>query len=1771
MSRLSLPSAASLPLELRKELSQLDLRLRWVSFVKGFGSLLFVTLLLSALFLGLDFFIPLPGLIRFAFLAMLCAVVLWLGYRWLITPLIRQRRWPELAFLIDRSFPELQERVSSTVELSMVPAEHRALASEFMTDRLRKETDRRLAGVDLWDCLSLSSMGAALAAGLVTAVIAAGPLLWNAGGYSLLWQRLLTPWQNLDSATNLTFLVEDGDRVVPRGDDLIIHARPHWRYSEGTLPREIRLTWTDEQGETLSREMAYDSQLRAYVGTISQVLAPLSYQLSSRGAQSRTYHVTVADRPRIVEANLTIHPPAYTQRPSSQHEGAVGLIRAIRGSRLVAELRFDHPVEQAQWQWSSVRVNGRDNKKQVVQGTVGGQIREDGYLAVIETVAAQSDTFRFDVVSPAGLHNVDEPQRMIQVIPDNAPRITMSGSDEPLKVQPNEILPIQLTAEDDFGVVDMQVVVEHLTNGEKKPIVFEWTSEKTGLDVRRVDDSLNLDLSLLELKSGDILGYRAVARDARPSPMPNEVWTARRVLIIDDDVKSLSGQEVEDFYEAMQRQADLVRHEVSAHRKQVERTRSELDPQPRDFAREALVEQRPDWSQTKSSLTLQLDELSRKLRERPITDALARLNADPAQELIQQAASALEKFDPKSNADPLEAIREDEKSLRKAEDLMNRLVNQLRDAERIEQELTELEQLARRSRQLANEAQQMAEGKQNDEQPEQPGQTLIDELEQEYGALEHDLKELLKRRPELKQAARNALLSELSEAANQAGDLAEQQDRLSASLEASRQQELADSGEQLTGEFAEAQRMAKELAVQSERDAEQTGDAVFNADAIGRASDEQAEANRGTAQETIEQAKAELDRYRQQKQQAAPLSGDLQQTARTLSDEANRLAEQAVAQQKQRQELAKQNRAANEAAKKTKQPIPEHTRQELAETAEKIREQDDKLASEIAGLQQAVSDLPTPPEKHWLKADTLNQLDGAQDELARQTDRSTRRLKDAKNSLERLAREVGSTEDRARNAEKPVQSVRDQADSLANRLQELKKQAQEGDAAAKETAANTANELAPQPLNQLEQLLRRDLAGKEEQLAEAAKSALQTKQQLEAGKLDEAAASQKKFVEQLDALKQALAETAAGKQPADSPTATSQKEVEQAWNDVDLPENMKQAHLPTRPEHDNQASREKVSQIAKDQAELQKQVAAAKEQHGGNTDSPQLKTKLHELANRQRQLAEQLAREQTPRGALPKMQASRAMREAADAMRDGDAEQVEKSQAQAARLLDQAEQHLQADNKPDETEALADSLEQKLNALQQQLAGQPQSAESQTSETSEGEAKPTNEQLLEQLQALRESQQRMAEQARQLAEQARLQEPDNTQRAEALEAAAEMASESQQNLKSGQMQEATQSAERATRQLESALRSESRDSTAQQTTQQLAETEQELSNQLSQLTQQSADAAAAAQQQLQQTLNNQAEDLSNLLQRLAGEAEAEPLSDRHQAGKLNELHNESAHASDSMQQALAESMQRNLSNAAEQSKQAQRQLQQLSQNAETIAGGKRDTLVPEPVGSEAADASRTLQQAKESLQQARAAMQQQQNQQANSESAPENGQLGEPSQTSPEDASQASSNGQPGSPGQASQAPQNAMSQTGAGQSGGPTQPSSPLDQLARNLAQAASSLEQAHQHMQPQQQESSSMAQQQESPSNSGNNSERDADSLGGNLGSDPMDGSLSGEALRSALMRDWGQQQGPLEADLSDARRRPIDQEYAPLIQRYFESLATPAATNAGDDSDN
>jgi len=1853
MSRISLSQSeamqsVALPADLRKELAQLDWRLRWVNLVKGCGSLLFVGLILAALFLVIDFLVPLSGMIRFVFLATLTATIGWLLYHWLFVPLSRKRRWAELAFLIDRSFPALQERVSSTVELSMLTEQQQHISSEFMMNRLRHETDKRLSRVDLWECLSLNSMAYALVAAIVTSVVLSAPLFLNSGGYSLLWQRLLTPWANLDSASNLTFEVEQGDRTVPRGDDVFILARPVWRYREGKIPREINLTWTDERGKTESREMSYDVRKKGYVGKIPQVLSPLTYVLYGSGARSRTFSIHVADRPRLVDVRLIIQPPAYTGMEPTLNEGAMGTIRAVQGARLFAEITFEHPVEKVEWRWNTLRdqianEQGGDetggsetdpeqttSEQKFPKTHLQGVLSDDGLSARIEATADMSDSFIFKADSADGLENINEPERMIQIIPDRAPRIDISGDRDPVQVRPDDIIPIDLSADDDFGVQEVQVIVEHLSAGLESPEILTWSSKKTGETAKEVYDHLDLDLSQFELKGGDILGYRAVARDGRPIPEPNETWTSRRVVMISKDVAPLAGQIVEEYYEQMRRQVDAVKSEMTKLRRDVEEKRRELDPKPRDLARETVKEKRPDWLKDELSLSLKLEELSRKLRQRPITEQLSKQNAVPAQKLLDEAAQELEDFKLDKQSNPVEMVRNHEKSLRDAESLLTRLRNQLDDAERIEQELVKVQQLARRARNLAKDAAQINQDQQNpqaakqsatkkdntekndtkqndsasqespeksaseksetasaeqpSQQPEQSETASLEKLQQEHASLSQDLEDLFKRRPELMQAAKNALLSDLAEISKKADQLAKQQNSLTESTEQFRQDTLQQQQE-LALELKQTEKIAEELAAKSEQESSKTASPVFDAAPAREAVKEQKQANLSDAMQAVQEAKEALKRFSQAQQNAENLPQDSQQASRQLAQKAEQLAKKVDEHQQRHQKLL-QEKKQNQQEQKKRELLPAKERAEapalkdLSKQIENDQAEQQKLAEELAGLMQAVAGLQIPPGVKSRQYEAERHLDQAADELSKQSTQSDDRLRDAANSLKKLADQLGTQKKRADKTEPQVESLKKEAEKLAGQIQET---TQKGAQADPEAVKN----LAKKQLDLAKRLMHTDSVDQEKKLAEAAQAAVKAHDQLKAGKLKQAEASEKEFAEKLEKLKQAIQEAAKKTESDNVQPAADQAETAQAWEKAKLPEELEKIRFPQQPGSPEELQKS-LAEIAKAQKELQEKTEKAITENSKHEQASAQKRALQQLNGQQRKLAEQTERLQGKTAALPRMKAAQALREASEALKEGDAEESQTLQKEAASQLELAQEIVKKEvenstekiaaekiaaktnkqqpskenaNEPSAPQ-LAKALEEKLKQLDQNLAealkATAETAPQNGTNNEEQNGKPSSEQkLADALENLKQSQQRIAEQASQLAQQSKLEQPDRQELIDEMEQAAQAAKQASEKLQDGQLNQANQQAEQSAKHLQQAQQQDNANKQAQAATEQLAEQQKQLAEQMAKLAKNPQN-SRLAREQTQKDLNREAERLTKKLQEIAESSQADPIHDKQTGKKTEGLTDQSEQANQQMEQALSQSRKGNLQQSAQQSKNAAEQLESLADQSAQIAQMKRDTLVPEPVGEEASEASRMLEQAEESLKQAMQQADQAENsppaEPSDSSAASKSGEASsqKPPPSSKENQSQ--------SPSKQNQQADSKQQSSPAGQESG--QSPSSMQKLAEQLSQAAQALEQAHQNLQPSQKESSSKSKQQKQKQKSGKGkpSEQAADSETGNSSELTGDGEMTGKILRSALMRDWGQKQGTLDAELTDGRRRHIDQEYAPLIRRYFEALAQP-----------
>ncbi|MCP4513017.1 MAG: hypothetical protein GY826_42205, partial [Fuerstiella sp.] len=112
-------------------------------------------------------------------------------------------------------------------------------------------------------------------------------VLWPSGS-QLLLQRLLTPFANLESASDLRFQIEEGDRTVARGSDARIVAKPSWRSGTvGTRPDDVQLELTAIDGRADRITMVFDELSGAFVADILNISESVSFRVSGGGARTK--------------------------------------------------------------------------------------------------------------------------------------------------------------------------------------------------------------------------------------------------------------------------------------------------------------------------------------------------------------------------------------------------------------------------------------------------------------------------------------------------------------------------------------------------------------------------------------------------------------------------------------------------------------------------------------------------------------------------------------------------------------------------------------------------------------------------------------------------------------------------------------------------------------------------------------------------------------------------------------------------------------------------------------------------------------------------------------------------------------------------------------------------------------------------------------------------------------------------------------------------------------------------------------------------------------------------------------------------------------------------------------------------------------------------------------------------------------------------------------------------------------------------------------------
>ena len=389
----------------------------------------------------------------------------------------------QVARFMEERYPQLQERVSTAIELeenpSLIPAELRRMIDSDAGKQLQKISQPRF----YYPQRSLTSLVAlVLSLAVFGFLFLAGPDVYP---YSL--DKLLGLFD--DSKPPLYSIdVTPGNVTVGKRADQEIRAALHG-FDSDRVQLVVRYENQPQWEETT---MHPDPRGDEFVFIFFDIRDPIEYYVTADGIQSELFRIEVSEIPRVEELSIVLHFPGYTGLSDLTLDD--GDIRALVGTEATLTIKTDQPVQ-------------------------GGHIKlENGPEMLLESIGPREltgmlkisvdDYYRIHLEDQEGFLNPASDEYFIEALEDQPPIISFSRPGRDRKVSNIEEVFAEIKVEDDYGV--NQLALRFSLNGEP--------DQEAALDYPRGSTSFSTPhtfyLEEFDLQPGDFVSYWAEARDA---------------------------------------------------------------------------------------------------------------------------------------------------------------------------------------------------------------------------------------------------------------------------------------------------------------------------------------------------------------------------------------------------------------------------------------------------------------------------------------------------------------------------------------------------------------------------------------------------------------------------------------------------------------------------------------------------------------------------------------------------------------------------------------------------------------------------------------------------------------------------------------------------------------------------------------------------------------------------------------------------------------------------------------------------------------------------------------------------------------------------------------------------------------------------------------------------------------------------------------------------------------------------------------------------------
>ncbi|RPJ60295.1 MAG: DUF4175 family protein, partial [Acidobacteria bacterium] len=414
-----------------------------------------------------------------------------LGWFAFVRPVARRVTDLQVALYLEENEPSLQETLLSAVDAgdSTRPAVHHG-ESEALLRRLVEAAVEKCEEIDFGRGVERRDLrqSALVLAGIAivaTGLFVAGPAYLRQGALAL-----LLPARGVEAASPYRIDVTPGNATVSRGADVSIAAA-----LGGFESAEADLYTRSSAGAPFERApMVMKAEGGGFDAMLFGMREATEYFVQSAGVRSATFKIDVADLPYVESLELEYVFPAYTGLPPQKIERG-GDIAVLAGTTVKLRVHSTLATKAGR-----VVLDDRDERELAAHadGTLDGsfEVKKNGF-------------YRVDLQAPTGAMVTASPQYTIDVLEDQAPAVSFARPARDLRPTSLEEVFVEATAEDDFGVRRLDLVVS-VNGGPEKALPL------VGGNVRplaEVSAGHTLFLEEMNLQPGDVVSYYARATD----------------------------------------------------------------------------------------------------------------------------------------------------------------------------------------------------------------------------------------------------------------------------------------------------------------------------------------------------------------------------------------------------------------------------------------------------------------------------------------------------------------------------------------------------------------------------------------------------------------------------------------------------------------------------------------------------------------------------------------------------------------------------------------------------------------------------------------------------------------------------------------------------------------------------------------------------------------------------------------------------------------------------------------------------------------------------------------------------------------------------------------------------------------------------------------------------------------------------------------------------------------------------------------------------------